>query len=163
MKLLTLIRHAKSSWKDIELADHERPLNKRGKRDAPEMGHRLAAIDFAPDLVISSHARRARSTAKTIIAELRLAPKLRIEPRVYLSGTNELLQLIHELDEELHHVALVGHNPDFTDLSSILGRADIENVPTCGVVRLELDVATWREVDRGCGRLIDFDYPKRHV
>ena len=125
------------------------------------MGRRLAAIAFAPDLVISSHAKRARRTAKLIIAELDSKPPLRIEPRIYLSGTHELLQLIRELDEKLHHVTLVGHNPDFTELANLLGGTDIDNVPTSGVVRLELDIESWADVDRGCGRVLDFDYPKR--
>lgn len=160
MKRITLIRHAKSSWSNGDLSDHERPLDNRGERECSEMGRWLASIDFAPDLVISSDASRALRTARIIIAELGSKPALRIDPRLYLSGTRELFGLIGELDEELHHVSLVGHNPGFTDLANILGGAGIDNVPTCGVVRLELDVDAWSDIDRDCGRLIDFDYPK---
>ena len=161
MKILTLIRHAKSSWNDPDLPDIERPLNARGRTDAPKMGRRLAATGFRPDLVLSSPAKRARRTAKAIVRELQDGVTLSIEPALYLAEPDEMLALIRQLGASLSHVALVGHNPGLTDLARVLGASSIDNVPTGGVVRFELDVDDWRDVVPAKVRLIDFDYPKK--
>jgi phosphohistidine phosphatase len=161
MKALTLIRHAKSSWADPGIADIDRPLNDRGKSDAPMMGRRLASIGFAPDLVLSSPARRARRTAKAIIHELASTPALGIEPALYLATPDEMLELIRSFGSSLAHVAMVGHNPGLTDLANRLGSTRIDNVPTTGVVRLELDVDAWSDAGPGRGRVADFDFPKK--
>jgi len=162
MRALTLIRHAKSSWADPETADIDRPLNDRGKSDAPMMGRRLAAIGFAPDLVLCSPAKRARRTARAIIHELASTPSLGIEPALYLATPSEMLPLIRSLGSSLAHVVMVGHNPGLTDLANLLGGARIDNVPTTGVVRLELDVDAWSDAGPGHGRVVDFDYPKNN-
>jgi phosphohistidine phosphatase len=161
MKFLTLIRHAKSSWNDPGLADIDRPLNSRGRTDAPLAGRRLAGIDFAPDLVLSSPARRARRTAKAIIRELKQKPPLGIEPSLYMADPDEMLALIRNLGSSLTHVAIVGHNPGLTELANVLGSSAIDNVPTTGVVRFELDIDRWRDAGAATARLIDFDYPKK--
>jgi len=161
MKQLTLIRHAKSSWDDPALADDQRPLSARGRRDAPEMGRRLSVLGFLPDMIVSSPAKRARRTAKAIRQEIGGKVAFAIEPSVYMAAPGELIDLARSLGDSLGHVAIVGHNPGLTDLANLLGDLRIENVPTAGVVRLELDVDTWKDVRPGCGRTIDFDYPKR--
>ena len=162
MKLLTLIRHAKSSWKELGMEDSARPLNRRGKRDAVTMGQRLALIGFMPDSLISSPAKRARSTARRLAKEIGYE-KSRIEfnEGVYHAGTDQLLRIVRSVDDTYGNVALVGHNPGFTDLSNMLSRDFVGELPTCAIVRLRLDVTSWRDVERKCGTLIDFDFPKR--
>lgn len=125
------------------------------------MGRRLAEIDFRTDLVLSSPAKRARRTAKAIMRELRKTPDFGIEPALYMADSGELLDFIRRLGGSLTHVTLVGHNPGLTELANILGADAIDNVPTAGVVRFELDVKGWMETRPGCGRLLDFDFPKR--
>ncbi len=163
MKLLSLIRHAKSSWKNPELADFERPLNKRGKRDAPVMGRRLAALDFKPDLILSSPAKRAARTAKAIADELGSSTsKIDFNEEIYeATSPAELLEVIRSLDPGLAHVALIGHNPALTELSNWLADVQIENIPTCGVVRLRLAAHRWEDVSAQGGTLLDCDYPKK--
>ena len=162
MKLLTIIRHAKSSWKQPGVEDFARPLNGRGKRDAAAMGQRLAAAGFQPDLIVSSPAKRARSTATRLSKEIGY-PKAAIvfEEGIYHATSDRLLQIVRKLDDSLEHVALVGHNPGFSALSGLLSRDYTGDMPTCSVVRLHLAVNSWQEVSRKCGRLLDFDYPKR--
>ena len=162
MKLLTLIRHAKSSWRDSDLPDFERPPNKRGRRDAPLMAKRLAASGQLPELLISSPAERAATTAGVMAAALGWEKEHIVwERSLYLASTGQLLDAVLGLDDGIGHAALVGHNPGITNLADVLADARIDNVPTCGVVRLRLAIESWREARYGCGTVIDFDYPKR--
>ena len=149
MKLLTLIRHAKSSWKQTGMEDSARPLNRRGKSDAIDMGQRLAAIEFMPDVLISSPAKRARSTARRMGKEIGYEKsELVIEEGIYHATSEELLLIVRNLDDALDHVALVGHNPGFTDLSNFLSQDFVGEVPTCGVVQLQFAVSSWQEAGR---------------
>jgi phosphohistidine phosphatase len=162
MKRLTLVRHAKSSWKETGLTDHDRPLNKRGKRDAPMMGERLREQGESPDLLVSSTAKRARKTAEVIAAAIGYPPEaIAYDPRLYLSGVDELLNVIGDLDDEKEHVMLFGHNPGLTALANRLSDAALENVPTCGVYSVELAIDRWRDVGKHPGQLRLYDYPKR--
>lgn len=162
MKKLILVRHAKSSWKDPELIDHERPLNKRGKRDAPVMGERLAKRKIAVDVIVSSTAKRALTTAREIAKKLDY-PKDKIEQdkRIYESYPSELLEVIHGWDDSRECVMMFGHNPGFTELANQLGTDFIDNVPTCGVVELFFDVKSWKRVGKTKAAKMRFDYPKR--
>lgn len=162
VKRLTLIRHAKSSWDLPELSDFDRPLNKRGKRNAPEMGQRLADQQVHPDLLVTSPARRALDTA-LVIAEAIGYPSEAIqrEPRIYEASVAQLLQVIEELPADCRHAFLFGHNPGLTELANALTAGGIDNIPTCGVVDCELDISDWSVVGAGCGRLLEFDYPKK--
>ena len=162
MKLLTLIRHAKSSWKDPGREDFDRPLNKRGKRDAPDMGQRLARGGAIPELIVSSSARRAADTAREIAAQLGSgAVELVFEPGLYLASAGQLLDAVRGVDEHVEHAALVAHNPGITDLVNALTDVRVDNVPTCGIARLRLEVERWSDAEFGRGQLLDFDYPKR--
>jgi len=162
MKLLSLVRHAKSSWKHSHLGDFERPLNKRGERDAPRMGRRFASVEPPPDLILSSPARRAARTAQLIGEAIGYdAGRIRFDRALYLATPAEMLGVIQALDDRLVHVALVAHNPGLTDLCDVLARAEIDNVPTCGIVRMSLAIDSWRGASQKCGTLLDFDYPKR--
>ncbi len=162
MKILSLVRHAKSSWSDSSATDFDRPLNGRGERDAPVMGGRLAEKDPPPDLLVASPAHRAATTAQIIAEELEYSDsEIRWEPAIYEAGLNDLMEIINGLNDDLTHVMLIGHNPGFTDLANHLANAHIDNVPTCGAVRIEFDVESWAQVDRLDGELVDFDYPKK--
>jgi phosphohistidine phosphatase len=164
LKRLTLIRHAKSSWKDAGIADFERTLNERGERDAPRMGRRIADAGKPPELLLASPARRAARTAELIAERLGArAPRVEYERALYLATPDQLLDVIRGLDDDVRHAALVGHNPGLTELAEQLTGAEIGNVPTCGVVRLRLAVHAWGEVEPGCAEIEDFDYPKREA
>jgi len=162
MKTLLLVRHAKSSWKDQTLADRDRPLNNRGMRDAPRIGRRLANRRVLPDLVVSSPALRAISTAKAIAAQIGYPTKdIAVEECVYHGGIAGLLRAIHLLDNAASCAMLFGHNPELTDLVNQLGRCNIDNVPTCGVAEIKFTTTSWQEVGEVEGQLVDFDYPKK--
>jgi len=160
-RLLTVIRHAKSGSKGTGMDDFDRPLSGRGRRDAPEMGRRLAGWPDPPSLLVASPARRAAETAETIAARLEPVPEIAWEPALYLASTESLLDTVFGLDPIHTHAALVGHNPGMTDFVNWIADANIENVPTCGVVRLEFRIDDWRRAKPGRAHLIDFDYPKR--
>ena len=162
MKRLILCRHAKSSWKDITLEDIDRPLNKRGKKDAPEMGRRLAAQGIKPDMIITSPARRARKTARQLAKATGVGKKkvILIE-KVYAASPDELLAIIRKLDDSASVVFMVGHNPETTILANYLGDLDIDNVPTCGLVTLDFEIASWKDVVKNKGVLAFFDYPRK--
>src|SRR5688500_4533393 len=115
LKTLVLVRHAKSSWKDASLPDRDRPLNRRGKRDAPEMGRRLAQLVGTPDLIVSSPAARALATAR-VFAEAVDYPVdgIREEERIYEAAPTEILDVIRDIDDDVDGVPLFGHNPGLT-------------------------------------------------
>ena len=162
MKLLTLIRHAKSSWKNAGMDDFDRPLNDRGERDAPRMGKRLSRAAGAPDLILSSSAQRAARTARVIAEQLGSDPaEIVLDRALYLASPAQMLDTLRALAPDLEHAALVAHNPGVTDLINALAEVRIDNVPTCGIARLRLDIDRWNELEFGCAELQDFDYPKR--
>ena len=162
MKTLYLVRHAKSSWKEADLSDHERPLNKRGELDAPRMGIRLRKRKPQPKAIISSSAVRAKTTAKLFATEIGF-PKsdISIDERLYGAGPTDVVSIIHELNDTVDCAMLVGHNPTFTELVNSLGHCHIDNVPTCGMAILTFPVNTWKAIKNGKGELQDFDYPKK--
>ena len=161
MKNLILVRHAKSSWRDPSLDDHGRPLNKRGKRDAPEMGDRLARRGYGPDLLISSSAVRAMETARTIAGKLGYPQeRIREEERLYLAGVDVLLEVVRGVSGTVDNLMLFGHNPGFTDLANVLGPRDLFNMPTCGVLHLRFASATWHAIGRDAGEEVLYDFPK---
>jgi len=162
MKTLYLSRHAKSSWRDPELSDIERPLNKRGKRDAPFMGKLLAEKGINPDLIISSPAKRASSTAKIIASELNYdKEKIIFDKNIYEGTGRRLLEIISEIKEKYNFVMLFGHNPGLTVLSNNLSDRFIDNIPTSGVVALEFSTS-WEEIELNSAGFIFFEYPKKH-
>lgn len=161
MKRLYLVRHAKSSWKHPYLEDMERPLNKRGKRDAPLMGKYLAANKVKPDLIISSPARRAIETARTIAEELGYSKKKIVaREEIYEAGENKIIDTIRETDNEVETLMVFGHNPGFTILANTLSNCNIDNIPTCGVFCVDFDIGSWAELDEKKGKFVFFDYPK---
>jgi phosphohistidine phosphatase len=162
LKRLVLLRHAKSSWRDSELADHERPLSGRGERDAPRMGGRLRRRGVAPDRVLTSHAQRALRTATVVARELDFPPaRISVVPRLYLATPKQILDVVASQAEDVESILLVGHNPGLTELvNRLLPDLHLANVPTAGAVALEFDTERWSELERVSGRLAFFDYPK---
>lgn len=161
MKRLTLVRHAKSSWKHAALADIDRPLCGRGKKDAPRMGAYLAGAGITPDIILSSPARRARKTAMLLAGEIPGAgERVLVDPALYEAGAAVLLARVRALDETWRHVMLVGHNPGLTDFVNLLTAAGIDKLPTCGVQVLDLDITSWHAAGAGCGRTVMIFAPK---
>lgn len=164
MKNLIVIRHAKSSWAEPGLADRERPLNKRGKRDAPFMGALLRARGVTPDLMVASPARRATKTARLIAAEVGYPVEtITVEERVYRDDAAGLIDLIGTLPNDRAVVFLIGHNPTLTDLVNLLAGESVGNLPTCSVADIEFAGDSWAHIAPGTGRLRFLDYPKRHL
>ena len=162
MKELILVRHAKSSWKDPTLRDHDRPLNKRGKRDAPEMGERLARSGCEPDLIVSSSAIRALDTARSVAGKLGYPrERITVEERLFHAGVSELLQVIQGVDDSVDSLMVFGYNPGLTDLANHIGSREIFNMPTCAVLHLRFQGDTWSTVGDVPGDEVLYDYPKR--
>ncbi|MCE3008361.1 MAG: histidine phosphatase family protein [Bacteroidetes bacterium] len=164
MKTLYIIRHAKSDW-DQGLADFERPLNARGLRNAPFMGKLLRDRGVKFDLVISSPARRALHTARFICSELGYPlDAIWQEAAIYEATTGVLQQLVLGLPAQHDTIALFGHNPGLTRLANLLaGTLQLDNLPTCGMVVLQFDVADWQYAETGTGRVLLVDYPRKHA
>ena len=163
MKTLVIVRHAKSSWDNPGLSDHDRPLNKRGLRDAPVMGARLARWGPPVDRVMSSSAVRALATAEMVTQEMGLPwDEIQIEDELYHATEEEMLDIIREQDEYIDGLMIFGHNPGMTYLVNDLSDIDLGNLPTCGVVILQFDVESWTQIGDGIASKADFDFPKRN-
>lgn len=162
MKTLTLLRHAKSSWKEKDLQDHERPLNSRGERDAPIMAERIREAGIRPSLILSSPANRAWATAKIIAKEISYPLEfLQRENDLYLAGLNTLINKVAAQDTGFNSIMIVGHNPGLTDFANFLSPGVSGNVPTCGVVSVVIDCDDWNLRDYHKTELSLYDYPKR--
>jgi len=165
MKTLYLLRHAKSSWDDSDLRDFERPLSDRGIRDIPLIAERLMSRGDKPDTIVCSPAVRAKSTARRM-ADCVGFPKddLISNPELYFAGTGMFLKAAKMMDESAGSAMIVGHNPAITEFVNAMlgdGSDEIENIPTCGLVELELPVENWSDVSLASARQIVFDYPKK--
>ncbi|MCP4438910.1 MAG: histidine phosphatase family protein [Aureispira sp.] len=164
MKTLYLIRHAKSSWKEAHrLKDIERPLNKRGQRDAPHMGKVLANMGIQADVLMSSPAVRAHTTAKHIAKALDYpTDSIRINPSIYEAGVEELLQVVQSLENQWDNVLLFGHNMTYTFFANLYAQPQLANVPTCGVVAIQYPIDDWKKASNSNGEFLFFDYPKKY-
>jgi phosphohistidine phosphatase len=161
MKTLFLVRHAKSSRDDPSLPDRDRPLDDRGRQDAPKMGKRLAKRDVKPDLLLSSPALRALTTAQLIAEEIGYKRKdIVVDDRLYASSADDLLAVIRALDKKLNRVMLFGHNPEFADLAHRLS-SEIIDMPTSAVVEFDFDTKAWSDVGEVKPEKVVFDCPKR--
>ena len=161
MKTLFLIRHAKSSWGDTALPDKDRPLNDRGRRDAPKIGERLAKRDVKPDLILSSPAMRALKTAEIIAKKLDYRRKdIVVDDRLYAVEADDLLDVIHKLGDKLERVMLFGHNPELTELAHRLS-SKITHMPTCAVAEFAFDAKSWSKIGKVKPAKVTLDYPKK--
>ena len=161
MRTLYLIRHAKSSWDSPGLHDFNRPLNERGLHDAPRMAQRLARDGVRPDLLVSSPAKRALTTA-LFFAETFGVPDDAVlrHSDIYEATPQHILRIVHELPHTAHTVLLFGHNPTFTEVANRFSDAFIQNVPTCGIVRIESSAPNWHEFGEGNAQVQACLFPK---
>ncbi len=160
MKQLVLIRHAKSSWKDPALTDLKRPLKKRGEQDAPAMAVRLAALNLPVEKVFLSPARRVMQTVELMTGETGFARGLtEVCPELYTFSYEDIMLFLRE-QREWDCVGVVGHNPAITDLVNFLTLEELNNVPTCGIAVIDLDISGWDRLGAGNGQLRYYDFPK---
>jgi phosphohistidine phosphatase len=163
MKTLTLVRHAKSSWKDSSLSDRDRPLNKRGERDVPIMAKRIVEAGIRPSLIVCSPAVRAWTTAKAIASEIGYPMEfLQRENKLYLASLDDMLDVLVSQDNGFNSLMLVGHNPGLTTFANYLSPGITNNVPTAGVVSVNFDREDWNLYERPETELLTFDYPKKN-
>lgn len=162
MKTLILIRHAKSSWDNPVLRDHDRPLNDRGRRDLPLMATLAAQEMGAPDLCISSTALRAKTTAKAFADAWGLSStQFQLSSQLYHASEAAFMGVLRGLTDNLSVVALAGHNPGLTDLINLLQRdVELDNLPTCGVFMITFPCSSWAAFTPGSGKKAAFFYPK---
>ena len=145
MKTVLLMRHAKSSWDDSSLSDHERPLNKRGKRDAPKMGELLSDVDLVPDGIMSSTAKRAKMTVKGFLEVCPFESEPIFTRQLYHADVDDYLALIRQLDEAVETILLVGHNPGIEYfLEEVCG--ENEHMPTAAIAHILFDIESWSKV-----------------
>jgi len=160
MKTLVLVRHAKSAWDEPGLDDHERPLAKRGLRDAPEMGHRLAERGLEPDVILSSTAVRARMTAELIADALGFrADRVTTDERLYAASPEEILGVVRQLNPAVDIAMLVAHDPGMSDLAFAIS-GTIEHMPTCAVAEFRFTVDTWPDAIEAEPVETRFDTPR---
>lgn len=160
MKNLILLRHAKSSWKDTSLDDFDRPLNNRGRRDAPKMAGRLARQKIQIDLIISSSALRTSDTAKIFADIICYKSRIIFDDNLYEASYKEILDIINQIEDKYKSVLLVCHNPGITNLVNFLSDSDIDNIPTTGMVGLSLN-CSWKELNENSCYILFYDYPKK--
>src|SRR2546423_3333864 len=160
MKTLLLIRHAKSSWDQPGVDDFDRPLNERGKKDAPEMAKRLKDKKIHIDLFVSSPAKRARRTARFFAKEWDVKKdEIKLVDGLYMAGPSAFLKAIEDLDNKKDSVALFAHNPGITELANLLTNVHIDDMPTCSVFAVQADTNSWQEFKNAGKKFIFFDYP----
>lgn len=156
-----MIRHAKSSWKDLSLDDFDRPLNKRGQRDAPFMGKVLKKLHVQPDIILSSPALRAKTTAEIIAKKVKYVDEILFIDDIYEASAITLHRVLTKIDDEKGTAFLFAHNPALNELVEEYVGVN-ENIPTCGVVGIEFDARSWSEISELNAKLISFDYPKNY-
>lgn len=161
MKTLFLVRHAKSSWDDITISDFERPLNDRGKKDAPMMAHRLAEKRIRIDAFVSSPAKRAKKTALFFAKEFGVDEKeIVFKTELYAAPINIFYDVIGKLDNSSENIALFSHNPGITDFANSLTPVKTDDMPTCSIFAVKCNVEKWSDF-AGCEKEFwFFDYPK---
>lgn len=161
MKTLILVRHAKSDWGDPGLDDIDRPLNERGKRDAPAMARRLLDRKIKIDLYISSPAKRAARTAKAFLEEFDAKKKKLIyREDLYLAPPSVFYEAISETDDDADTIAVFSHNEGITEFANQLTSTRVDNIPTCGVFAVKIDTNTWKGFRDAPKEFWFFDYPR---
>lgn len=163
MKTLYLLRHAKSSWKYPDIADKARPLNKRGKQDAPALGHWLKQQAIIPDRIISSPSVRTLTTISKLTHAIGLkGDAIETDSTLYHAEPLGLLSIIHSCPREVASLMLVGHNPGLTALARLLCPAEApDNIPTCGLFALQFSTQSWAEAGTKNALFLFFQYPKK--
>jgi phosphohistidine phosphatase len=161
MKTLILIRHAKSSWAEAGVSDADRPLNERGKKDAPEMAERLKEKGLEIGLFLSSTAKRARKTARYFAAAFgKDKEEIQLDERLYLAEPENFKEVLSNLDDSVQSLAIFAHNPGITVFASSLTNVRIDDMPTCAMFGVQADTDSWKEFALAEKRFLFFDYPK---
>ena len=161
MRTLYLIRHAKSSWDNPGLRDFNRPLNDRGLHDAPLMAELLRRQGARPDLLVSSPAKRALTTALFFAAAFDIEGDAVLQEQgIYEAAPRDILLIVSQLPDSAASVLLFGHNPTLTELANRFSKKIIDNVPTCGIVCIESDVDSWQAFDEGNAVVKQCLFPK---
>lgn len=163
MKLITLIRHAKSSWDNANLSDFERPLNARGRRDAEFMSNLLPTILPNPEMIYCSKAERARETAEYFLNKYNFPrEKVIYDHGIYENGIRFLIKLIQKTPDNINNLVIIGHNPDITAFSNAFTLNYYDNIPTCGIIGIEFDLEKWTDFANVVGRAVFYEYPKKY-
>jgi phosphohistidine phosphatase len=161
MKTLLLVRHAKSSWASDDLPDFDRPLNERGKRDAPVMAKRVKNKKIKIDAFVSSPAKRARKTAEIFMHEFDIKKsKLIIISSLYEASVQDFYDAVYNLEDKFDSIALFAHNPGITDFINSLECSPIYNMPTCAVYALTIKTKNWIDFKSAAKGFLFFDYPR---
>ncbi len=161
MKQLLLIRHAKSSWADAGMEDFDRPLNERGKKDAPEMAKRLLKRNISIDAFVSSTANRAQTTCAAFMKLFNAdKKKLFLKEELYLAPPQQFEEVITLLDDAAETVAIFAHNPGITDFANSLTKTKVDDMPTCAVYAVKADTKSWKQFATAKKTFWFFDYPK---
>ncbi|HEY4877022.1 MAG TPA: histidine phosphatase family protein [Puia sp.] len=161
MKTLLIIRHAKSSWDTATLSDFDRPLNERGKKDAPAMAKRLLENKVTPELFIASPAKRAKKTAELFIKEFGKSEKeIVFISELYHAPADLFYDIIAKFDDKYNSIAIFSHNPGITDFVNLLTTVQVDNMPTCGIFAVTSPANTWDEFSSAEKEFWFFDYPK---
>jgi len=161
MKTLLLVRHAKSSWDDPSMSDFDRPLNERGKKDAPKMVERLIEKGITINTFLSSPAKRAKKTAKIFAHAYKKAEEdIFLIPQLYLAASSVFESVLSSLESDSDTIALFSHNPGITDFANTLTEARIDDIPTCGVFAIKIETNDWKNFREAKKEFLFFDYPK---
>ena len=161
MKTLLLVRHAKSSWDDSAMSDFDRPLNERGKKDAPKMVERLIEKGITINTFLSSPAKRAKKTAKIFAHAYKKAEEdIFLIPQLYLAASSVFESVLSSLESDSDTIALFSHNPGITDFANTLTEARIDDIPTCGVFAIKIETNDWKNFREAKKEFLFFDYPK---
>ena len=162
MKTLIAVRHAKSSWEHPHVRDFDRPLNPRGKRDAPIMAAHTRDMGLDVERIYTSPAARAMTTARAFADAFGLDDHgLVADESVYAAGLGELLGAVKRFDQRIETAMLVGHNPGISELAMALTGRDMGSMPTCAVAEIRIDINSWAEIEESAGELISYEYPKK--
>ena len=160
MKNLLIMRHAKSSWGNDLLGDHDRPLNKRGKQDAPRMGKLLKQEELTPDLIISSTAERAMATAEAVALACDYEEKIQFTRQFYHADPETYLTILNSVPDSFQRVMVVGHNPGAEELVALLTEVDTR-FSTANIAHVQLPIQHWRELNEEVfGKLVNLWRPK---
>ena len=161
MRTLFLIRHAKSSWDNPGLRDFNRPLNERGLHDAPLMAHLLAKQGIKPDLLVSSPAKRAITTALFFAEAFDVEGDAVVQEQdIYEAALMDILRIVSQLPDTAQVVLLFGHNPTLTDVANRFSEKYIDNIPTCGIVQIVSDEESWQAFDEANATVRRCFFPK---
>ena len=164
LKNICFVRHAKSSWVNLELADIDRPLNKRGERDAPYMATKMVELKILPEIILTSPALRARTTARIFSDAANLeSDRFLVKDMLYGADVAGIVKMVQDVDENIKSVFVFGHNPTLTIMANCFAGVDINNVPTCGILQAKTMVSSWKDWSPEVSAFVGFYYPKQYA